>query len=242
MSASKDSSVWWRQAIEAAGIFGMLLFVSTTVTIQRDCIMVVSTHAKGFMFLANQGLSWWSLLQHLSDDRNISVLKAAPLRPRLAVVRGWLPGDVRPRPVEGGTDSFPVEEGLASGLVEAQAGAGFPIETAGVPVQDEAAVAVRVAALTADHLWRGGLDGRVFRVVGMVGIVVVGIIRMPEMVRIAVMVWMVVVAWILVGWCWHGRCSSDDRSKGSGRGKRNGLSPNGAQPSKRKQLSPHHLP
>lgn len=68
-------------------LFGVLLFVSTTVTIQRDCIMVVSTHAKATgsfdqlleriagvhgesmhvqydlhtQFLANQGLSWWSL-------------------------------------------------------------------------------------------------------------------------------------------------------------------------------------
>lgn len=98
MSWSKDSShaVWWRQAIEAAGsfgscpglfatsvLFGVLLFVNTFVTIQRDCIIDVSTHAKsresfdqllermaGFhresmhvpydlhtQFLANQGLS-----------------------------------------------------------------------------------------------------------------------------------------------------------------------------------------
>lgn len=66
-----------------------------------------------------------------------------------------------------------MEEGLAGGLFEAQADAVFPVEPAGVPVQDEAAVAVGVTTLTADHLWRGGLDGRVFRVLGMGGIVVV---------------------------------------------------------------------
>ncbi|KAH6971821.1 hypothetical protein BKA56DRAFT_693439 [Ilyonectria sp. MPI-CAGE-AT-0026] len=206
-------------------LFRVLLSVSTTVNIQRDCIKVVSTHAKAresFGQLLGRIAGF-----HVSDQSRLvlvefkqyEVLKAAPLRPRLAFVRGWLPGGIQPRPVEGGADAFPVEEGLAGGLFEAQADAVFPVEPAGVPVQDEAAAAVGVTTPTADHLWRGGVSGRACISGARDG-------RDSRGGRD----------------CYrYGRCSSDDRPKGSKRDKWNGISPNEAQPSKRNQLDPHHL-